>query len=69
MDVFSGKAKLVDAATGKKITFPALAGVNYLVERRDMPIVNQKFQAVSGTAATTPKKLRSVQLGFFRDAD
>jgi hypothetical protein len=69
VDVFAGKTKIVDAAAGKEITFRASAAVNYLVERRDMPAANQKFQAISGTAATAPKKLGPVQLGLFRDAD
>jgi hypothetical protein len=69
VDVIAGKTKVIDAAAGKEITFRALAGVNYLVERRDMPAASQKFQAISGTAATSPKKLGPVQLGLFRDAD
>lgn len=69
VDVIAGKAKIVDAARGNEITFQALAGVSYLVERRDMPATNQRFQVIAGTAASKPKKLGPVQLGLFRDAD
>ena len=69
VDVSAGKTKIVDAAAGKEITFRASAGVNYLVERRDTPAANRRFQAISGSAATAPKKLGLVQLGLFRDAD
>ncbi|MFZ1941161.1 MAG: glycoside hydrolase, partial [Terracidiphilus sp.] len=69
VDVFAGKTKIVDAAPGNEIAFRASAGVNYLVERRDMPTADQKVQVITGTAATAPKKLGPVQLGLFRDAD
>ena len=69
VDIVSGQSKVVSAATGKEITFHAAAGVNYLVERHDAPTSNQHFEAISGTPATTAKKLGQVQLGLFSDAN
>lgn len=67
VDVVAGKtgAKVVDGATGSVITFKAAAATNYLVERHGMPTSNQRFESISGTPATTAKKLGPVQLGLF----
>jgi hypothetical protein len=67
VDVVAGKsgAKVVDGVTGSVITFKATAATNYLVERHGMPTANQRFESVSGTSATSAKKLGPVQLGLF----
>jgi hypothetical protein len=70
MDVVAGKtgARVVDDATGPVISFRGSAGTSYLVERHSFPIANQRFAPVSGTPATSAKKLGPVQLGLFRTA-
>jgi hypothetical protein len=67
VDVVEGKgsAKIVSASTAEIIGFRAAAGVNYLVERDDAPSTALRFEAITGTAATTAKKLGPVQLGLF----
>ena len=67
VDVVAGKtgAKVVDGVTGSVINFKAAAATNYLVERHGMPTANQRFESISGTPATSAKKLGSVQLGLF----
>lgn len=69
IDVVAGKTKIVDAGSAPELTFRAAAGINYLVERRDIPTAEQKFQMISGTPATTPRTLGPVQLGLFRNVD
>jgi hypothetical protein len=67
IDVLSGKAgtKVVDGAAGPVITFKAIAGENYLVERHGEPTSNQHFESISGTPATSAKRLGKVQIGLF----
>ncbi|HVC90747.1 MAG TPA: hypothetical protein VND66_09025 [Acidobacteriaceae bacterium] len=69
-DVVDGKtgAKVVNDATGPIISFRGAAGTDYLVDRHDSPVANQRFAPVSGTPATSAKKLGPVQLGLFRTA-
>jgi alpha-L-fucosidase 2 len=69
-DVLVGKtgAKVVDDATGAVISFRAAAGTAYLIERNDFPVSNQRFAPVSGTPATSAKKLGPAELGLFRSA-
>jgi hypothetical protein len=70
MDVVDDKtgAKVADNETGPVISFKGTAGTSYLVERHSLPIANQRFAPLSGTPATSAKKLGPVQLGLFRTA-
>ncbi len=67
VDIVSGNtgAKVVQDVTGPVITFQAAAGVDYLVERHGEPVTNQRFAPVSGTPATSAKRLGPVQIGLF----
>ncbi|MGA7343723.1 MAG: glycoside hydrolase [Terracidiphilus sp.] len=67
VDVAAGNtgANIVDSAAGAVISFTAAAGTTYLVERHGVPAAKQQFAPISGTPATTAKKLGSVQLGLF----
>ncbi len=67
IDVVDGKTgqKLVDGSIAPTIAFKAAAGTNYLVERQASPTSNQPFAPLSGTPATSAKKLGPVQLGLF----
>jgi hypothetical protein len=70
IDVVVGNtgARVVENATGPVISFRGAAGANYLVERHDFPIANQRFAPVSGTPATSAKRLGPVQLGLFNNS-
>ncbi len=67
VDVVAGKTgiKVVNGATGPILTFKAVAGTNYVVEKHGAPTANQRFEAISGTPAASAKKLGPVQLGLF----
>jgi Glycosyl hydrolase family 95 catalytic domain len=67
VDIVSGTtdAKVLHDAAGRVITFHAVAGVNYLVERHDEPVAKQPFAPVSGKPATSAKRLGPVQIGLF----
>lgn len=64
-----GSAKIVSASRAEIIGFRAAAGLNYLVERHDAPTTALPFAAITGTAATTAKKLGPVQLGLIAGRD
>jgi lysophospholipase L1-like esterase len=67
IDVISGKTgtRVVDGTAGPVITFKAIAGENYLVEKHSEPISNRLFESIGGTPTTSAKKLGPVQLGLF----
>ena len=67
VDVVAVKAgtKVVNGETGPVLTFSAAAGTSYVVERHSAPIANQRFESISGTPATSAKRLGPVQLGLF----
>lgn len=69
VNISAGKTAVVSGSTDDVITFRALAGTSYLVELRDMPTASQRFEAISGTPATSAKKLGLAQLGLFSGAD
>ncbi len=52
-------------ATGPVITFHAVAGTRYLVERVNTPTTALSFAPVSGNPAHMAKKLGPVQIGLF----
>lgn len=64
-----GSAKIVSASVAEVISFRAAAGMNYLVERHAAPTTALAFESITGTAATTAKKLGTVQLGLFAGGD
>jgi alpha-L-fucosidase 2 len=67
VDVVSGKteSKVVEGSLGPVIAFTGAAGTSYLVERHGSPTANQRFVPISGTPASSAKKLGPVQLGLF----
>ncbi len=68
VDVIAGAAgtKVVSGASTQELTFRAVAGTNYLIQKHDAPVTTLPFAPVSGTAANEAKKLGSVQIGLFR---
>lgn len=67
VDILFGKTgvKVAKNVTGPVITFRAVAGTSYLIERVGAPVTNLTFAPVSGTPAHSAKKLGRVQLGLF----
>jgi hypothetical protein len=67
IDVVAGEAgtKVVDDATGSVLHFRALASTSYVIERHSIPAANQRFESISGTPASSAKRLGPVQLGLF----
>lgn len=68
IDVIAGQSgmKILSRATGKEITFRAAAGVSYLLEKHGDPSTRQRFAVISGSPASSAKRLGPVQLGLFR---
>ena len=68
VDIVAAKTgtKVLAGATGAVISFKAAADSSYLFERQSAPTVTQPFAPISGTPATSAKKLGPVQLGLFR---
>jgi len=66
-DVVSARtgAKIVSMDSGSILNFRGVAGTNYVIERHDAPIAEQKFAAIGGTPARTAKRLGTVQIGLF----
>jgi alpha-L-fucosidase 2 len=64
ISVKSGK-RIVTGATGTIIEFPATAGTTYVVEHADNAGANSRVAVVSGTPATSAKRLGPVQIGLF----
>jgi hypothetical protein len=69
IDVNPGKAgtRVLDGAAGLVITFKAIAGKNYLVERHGVPTSNRLFESISGTPATSTKRLGKLQVDLFKE--
>jgi len=65
VDLLSSKSR-VKVMNGAVLTFPVVAGTSYQIKRRDTLIATPNFEAVSGTPASSAKKLGSVQIGLFR---
>lgn len=72
VDIIAGASakKNVSDDADLELSFPAVAGAKYLIERHEAPVTRLPFAAVRGDAATEARKLRSVQIGLFRgDSD
>ena len=69
VDVVAGASgrKIVNGESTEEVTFIAVAGTQYLIEKHDAPVTGLPFAPMSGTAANEAKKLGSVQIGLFRD--
>jgi len=71
VDVIVGRSGQTMASgpsdSGPEIHFNATAGSSYLITNRDAPLASDHFVPVSGTVASSPKKLGDVQIGLFRD--
>jgi alpha-L-fucosidase 2 len=57
--------KLMVRASGPILTFKALAGTSYLLESSALPAASQRFAPISGSPASSAKRLGPVQLGLF----
>jgi hypothetical protein len=66
VDVISMKTrkKIVSGAAGTVIEFPATAGT-YVVEKHNEAGANSRVTVVSGTRATSARRLGPVQIGLF----
>ena len=71
VDVISGKTgeKIVKDATSEVLEFAVNAGTSYLIENRDDIGASKKFAPVTGTPASSAKKLGPVQIGLFPTRD
>jgi hypothetical protein len=58
------RATVVGATTAGTLTIPAQAGKSYLVERTSSPTDAQPFAALTGTPATTAKRLDRAGIGL-----
>ncbi len=69
IDVIVGAAgtKVVSGASSVDLNFQAVAGTKYLIQKHDEPFTNLIFAPVSGTTPREARKLKSVQIGLFRD--
>jgi hypothetical protein len=67
VDVFSLKTgkRIVTGAAGTVIEFPSTAGTTYVVETGDNAGPKSHVASISGTPATTAKKLGPVKIGLF----
>jgi len=67
IDVVAGKTgtKIVNGATGSVLHFNTLSDTDYLIERHGTPTTNQRFESISGTNASSGKRLGPAQLGLF----
>ena len=64
VDVVAG-TRVVKAATGAVVEFPAVAGTSYLMERHGEGVEGRRFAAVSGVAVSGAKRLGPVAIGLF----
>ena len=62
------RAIVVGATTAGTLTIPAQAGKSYLVERTSSPTNAQPFAALTGTPATTAKRLDRALIGLAKSA-
>lgn len=69
IDVVAGaaKTKVINGDSARELTFRAVAGTKYLIQRHDAPVTALPFSPVSGTTAHEARKLESVQIGLFHD--
>ena len=65
VEVISSKAG-IKVMNGAVLIFPVVAGTSYQIKRSDTLTATPNFEAVSGTPASSAKKLGSVQIGLFR---
>lgn len=67
VDVVAGEtgSKMVNGETGPVLSFNAAADTNYVIEKHGVSTANQRFESISGTPATSAKRLGPVQLGLF----
>lgn len=66
VDVIAGTAgtKVVSGNSRQELSFRAVAGTRYLVQKHDAPVASLPFASVGGTAAKEATKLGSVQIGL-----
>lgn len=67
VDVVAGIAreKVVSDVSAPVLSFRAVAGTEYLIQKHDSPASAFPFAPVSGTSAKEARKLGSVQIGLF----
>ncbi|HTW80074.1 MAG TPA: hypothetical protein VME23_11065 [Terracidiphilus sp.] len=68
VDVIAGATgtKVVSGVSTQELTFQAVAGTNYLIQKHDAPVTRLPFAPVRGNAANEARKLGPVQIGLFR---
>jgi Glycosyl hydrolase family 95 catalytic domain len=65
VDVLSDTgARILSGDVGPVLQMRVLAGDRYLLTRHDQPVAEEKFAPVSGSPASTAKKLGPVQIGL-----
>jgi len=64
-----GGRKVVKGATGEIVEFAVENGVMYLMENEDEPVAMKEFVPVTGTRASSAKRLGPVQIGLFAARD
>jgi hypothetical protein len=68
IEIVSGRggAMIAKSANAPVIKFHADAGTSYLIEKRDQPFTNLPYAEITGTAASSARKLSNVQIGLFK---
>ena len=61
--------KVVKSVTEKIVEFAVENGVMYLMENEDEPVAMKEFVPVTGTRASSAKRLGPVQIGLFAARD
>ena len=64
-----GGRKVIIGVTGEIVEFAGESGVRYLMENEDEPVAMKKFVPVTGTRASSAKRLGPVQIGLFAARD
>jgi alpha-L-fucosidase 2 len=66
-DVFSAGTgeKILSKDSSPILTFPAAAGVKYIIEQHDTSTAGQEFAEITSAPARAPKKLGKVQIGLY----
>jgi hypothetical protein len=64
-----GGRKVIIGVTGEIVEFSGESGVRYLMENEDEPVAMKEFVQVTGTRASSAKRLGPVQIGLFAATD
>lgn len=69
VDVIAGIAgtKVISGDSTQILSFRAVAGTKYLIQKHDSPVTTLPFAPVNGTPTKEARRLGSVQIGLFGD--